>query len=321
MKAWNLLKISEKPVLTEVNDPYIQDKHHVLANISHSALNHRDVWIIKGKYPSLKLPCVLGSDASVTHESENYVINPGMEWGEKNEFQSDTFHIIGMPHQGTFAEKIVVPKSSLYKIPEHLTMEEAAAIPLAGVTAYRALITRAGAKPGDKVLITGAGGGVSLWAVQFALALGCEVYVTSGKQAKIDKAKTLGISGGVCTLEPDWHKLLMQKSGGFDIIIDSIMGNTLNLLIKMCNPGAKISFYGASAGNTTDFSPHILFWRQISLMGTTMGSPKDFSDMMEFIKQNKIKPVIDSVFPFSKLPEALERMETSTQFGKIILEH
>jgi D-arabinose 1-dehydrogenase-like Zn-dependent alcohol dehydrogenase len=99
------------------------------------------------------------------------------------------------------------------------------------------------------------------------------------------------------------------------------MGNTLNLLIKMCNPGAKISFYGAGAGNTTDFSPHILFWRQISLMGTTMGSPKDFSDMMEFIKQNKIKPVIDSVYPFSKLPEALERMETSAQFGKIILEH
>ena len=196
MKAWNLLKISEQPVLTEVNDPYIQDNHHVLADISHSALNHRDVWIIKGKYPSVKTPCVLGSDASVTYESEKYVINPGMEWGEKNEFQSDTFHIIGMPHQGTFAEKIGVPKSSLYKIPEHLTMEEAAAIPLAGVTAYRALFSRAKIQKNEKLLITGIGGGVALFGLQFAVAQGLEVYVTTGSQAKLDAAIKLGAKGG-----------------------------------------------------------------------------------------------------------------------------
>ncbi|MBK8620378.1 MAG: zinc-binding dehydrogenase [Saprospiraceae bacterium] len=321
MKAWNLLKLSENPVLSEVNDPQLWDNNHIMADISHSALNHRDVWIIKGKYPSIKLPCVLGSDASVLTGSGKYIINPGLEWGDEESFQSDSFHILGMPGQGTFAEKIVVPENSLFEVPDHLTMAEAAAIPLAGVTAYRALIKRAGAKQGDKVLITGAGGGVSLWAVQFALALGCEVYVTSGKEAKIEKALALGVAGGVCTIENDWHKSLLQKSGGFDIIIDSIMGNTFPQLIKICNAGAKICFYGASAGNTQDFSPHIIFWRQISLLGSTMGSPEDFSEMMAFIKQNKIKPVIDRVYSFSQLPDALERMQTSAQFGKIILEH
>lgn len=321
MRAWVLSETDVLPTLQYLEDPKPVSENQRLIRIVNSSLNHRDIWIGKGQYPNIVFPCVPGSDGSGYMDNEPVIMNPGISWGENQEVQSDNFHIMGMPSQGTFAEYIVADKKQIHELPKHLSCEEAAAIPLAGVTAYRAFMVKCQPTKDVKVLITGIGGGVSLWVLKYAVAIGCEVFVTSRYQDKINKAISLGATGGVNTSETDWSKQLYTLSGGVHIIIDSIMGNTLPDLIKLCLPGAKFCFYGASGGKTDNFSPHSIFWRQISLFGSTMGSDTDFSEMLKFISDHKIRPVIDTVFPFTKLPEAMERMKNSKQFGKIVLDH
>lgn len=321
MKAWLWREIGQKPEIRIINAPEMTGPDDRLVDVLYSALNHRDVWISKGKYPKIQLPCVLGSDAAGMSEGRQVIINPGFAWGNDEKVQSDDYHILGMPTHGTFAEKVRVQTRQIYEMPAHLSPEEAAAIPLAGVTAYRAFMVKCKPVKDQKVLITGIGGGVSQWAMLFAKAAGCEIFVTSTSPDKLKKAKQLGASGGVCTTEPDWAKTLGKMSGGVDIIIDSVMGPLLPELIKICKPGASLCFYGASGGVTEQFQPHVLFWRQISLFGSTMGSDLDFENMVHFINKHKITPVIDSVYAFNDLPRAFERMEASAQFGKIIIDH
>jgi zinc-binding alcohol dehydrogenase/oxidoreductase len=321
MYAWVLNGTEVLPTLQYLEDPKPGSENQKLVRIVNSSLNHRDIWICKGQYPGIILPCVLGSDGCGYYDHEAVIINPGKSWGDNQEVQSEHFHITGMPSQGTFADYIVADKNQIYKLPDHLSSEEGAAIPLAGVTAFRAFIIKCKPNKASKVLVTGIGGGVSLWVLQYALALGCEVFVTSRHQEKINRAVSLGAAGGVVTSKADWSKNLQKMSGGFDIIIDSIMGNTLQELIKLCRPGARFCFYGASGGKTDNFAPHSIFWRQISIFGSTMGSDHDFNEMMNFISEYSLKPVIDTVFPFSKLPDAMERMKSAEQFGKIILDH
>lgn len=321
MKAWVWHETGKNPVLKEINNPDISTPDEICVDVLYSALNHRDVWINKGKYPKIQLPCVLGSDACGLSEGRQVILNPGFAWGNNEKVQSDFYHILGMPTNGTFAEKVIAEKRQLHEKPDHLSPEEAASIPLAGVTAFRAFVVKCNPLPGQKVLITGIGGGVSQWVMLFAKAMGCEIFVTSTSPEKLKKAKNLGASGGVCTVEKDWQITLKKISGGFDIVIDSVMGPLLPELIKICNPGASLCFYGASGGVTHEFQPHVLFWRQISLYGSTMGSDLDFRNMVDFINKHKITPVVDSIFSFKNLPLAFERMEASAQFGKIIIDH
>ena len=168
MRAWVYEQINNLPRVQQVN--LNESDHRQILSINASALNHRDLWITKGKYPGIIPGIIMGSDACGIFENNEYLINPGLDWGNDQRFQSPTFRVLGMPDHGTFADKIIIDKSNLYQKPTHLSVFEAAALPLAGLTAYRSLIIKAHPLKNEKVLITGIGGGVALQAMQFALA-------------------------------------------------------------------------------------------------------------------------------------------------------
>ncbi|MBC7884224.1 MAG: zinc-binding dehydrogenase [Saprospiraceae bacterium] len=320
MQAYVFQNINELPFKTEINIPEIQDNEEIV-EIKASALNHRDLWITKGQYPNLRFGTVLGSDGCVTLGGNTFIINPGLNWGTTEKYQSDRFKILGMPDFGTFAEYLHIDRTYLYTKPTHLSNEEAAALPLAGVTAYRALVVKTQPEKGEKVLISGVGGGVALFAMQFALALGCEVYVTSGSEHKIEKAKELGAKAGYLYQNPDWTKQLISDIGGVDVVIDGACGPTFNNLVKICNPGARISFYGGTQGKIDGLNPQLIFWRQISVFGSTMGSDLDFVNMLSLVEKYRIKPVIDCVLPFDHVHDGFRKMKEGTQFGKIVFSH
>ncbi len=318
MKSIVLAEINGPLRSIEVEDPAPLDGH-VLVNLRSAALNHRDVWIHQGQYARLQFPFIPGSDGAGFIGNDPVVINPGMNWGANPNVQSDAFDILGMPSNGTFAQKVLVPESQIHPMPDHLSFEEAAAIPLAGVTAFRAVVTQGKISSADRVLISGIGGGVALWAMQFALAAGAEVWVTSGNQTKIDRAVDLGVKGGFLYTDPEWTKTARQI-GPFDLVIDGAGGEGLAQIMKIASPGGRIVCYGATSGGVPTFSPHILFWKQLRLLGSTMGSPDDFSSMMKFICLHKIVPVVDRIFALGACAEAYTYMEEGKQFGKIVLQ-
>ena len=229
-----------------------------------------------------------------------------------------------MPDNGTFAEYLKIEARYLHPKPAHLTFEQAAALALAGLTAWRALMTRALFRPDDKVLITGIGGGVALIALQFAVAAGAEVWVTSGSEEKLQRALALGAKGGVNYREPDWHRTLLAQTGGgrtgyFTVLIDSAAGPGFARLIDVAAPGGRIVFYGGTTGNITDVMPSKIFFKQLNIHGTTMGTGEEFAAMTRFVEANKLVPVIDAIFPLSETEQALRRMDEGKQFGKIVL--
>lgn len=318
MKALVLEGIGQQLKVKEVPEVQAQEGHSIV-QIETAALNHRDVWITKGKYPRLQFPLIMGSDGAGFMDGNPVLINPSLNWGGNPAVQAKDYRILGMPDQGTYAEAVNVPSRLVHPIPEHLTMEEAAALPLAGLTAYRALMVKCKPQAGAKVLISGIGGGVALFAFQFALAHECEVYVTSGSDEKIQQSIALGAAGGVNYREDNFAEKLAELCGGFDVIIDSAGGAGFAALLKNCRPGGRISFYGGTQGNIPELNPQFLFWRQISIYGSTMGNDAEFLEMLEFIDRHKIHPVIDSIYPLEEANDAFLRMAEGKQFGKIIL--
>lgn len=331
MKAAVLKGVHEPVVVEEVEDP-VAGPGEAVVRIAAAALNHRDVWIRKGQYAGLKFPAILGSDGAGVVESvgadsdrhwigKEVVIDPSLGWGKGRAVQNgDTFRILGMPDHGTFAEKIKIPVENLYDKPPHMSFEEAAAIPLAALTAYRAVVTRSCLVSTDRVLVTGAGGGTATFAVQIAAAFGARVFVTSGSEAKIEAAKELGAEGGANYREEGWEKKLQELAGGgFDVIIDSAGGENFDKLLEIANPGGRIAFFGATAGNPPGLNMRRVFWKQLSLLGTTMGSPEDFEGMVRLYGDHRLRPTVDKVFPLEQANDALDRMERGEQIGKIVL--
>ncbi|MBK7426471.1 MAG: zinc-binding dehydrogenase [Saprospiraceae bacterium] len=315
MKALVLEGIGDELRIKEVPDLHQQEGYSIV-QIETAALNHRDVWITKGKYPKLQFPLIMGSDGAGYLDGNPVLINPSLNWGENPAVQAKDYRILGMPDQGTYAEAVNIPSRLVHSVPEHLTMEEAAAVPLAGLTAYRALMVKCKPQPGDKVLISGIGGGVALFAFQFALAHECDVYVTSGSDEKIQQSIALGASGGVNYTDAQFPEKLADLCGGFDVIIDSAAGSGFTNLLKNCKPGGRISFYGGTQGNIPELNPQFLFWRQISIFGSTMGTDSEFIEMLQFIKIHKIHPILDSIYPIEEANEAFQRMAEGKQFGK-----
>lgn len=336
MKAALLLKtgnpedLNGNLVLKEIPVPEIND-NEVLVQIKSASINRRDFFISKGLYPKISLPIVLGSDCSGVIQSkgknvnefingDEVIINPGMNWGNNENFQSNEFKILGMPDNGTFAEFVKIDKKYLHRKPAHLDFEKASAIPLAGVTAFRALYKKVNLTGNDNILITGIGGGVSSLALSFALKTCENVFVTSGSDVKIAKAVTLGAKAGVNYKEENWHKKISEISGNnINVVIDSTGGETYNKCLEILNPGGRIVSYGASNGNSEHFNIFKLYWKQHQIFGSTMGSDKDFSDMIKFINDKKIIPVIDSVFKLDEIHKGFALMNSSGQFGKIVL--
>ncbi len=302
----------------------------VLIKIKAAALNHRDEWCRKGLYPNLKDGVILGSDGAGSVEEvgagvnsslvgQEVLINPAKNWGTNQKAQSREFEILGMPSNGTLAEYIAVPADRIHEKPKHLSWEEAAALPLAGLTAYRALVVKGQVQAGDQVLVTGIGGGVAQFAAQFALALGAKVFVSSSDPEKIAQAIAQGASMGFNYTEANWSAAALQQTGGMDLVIDGASGDTLPHLMEVCKPGSRIVFYGATRGNPGQLEARKLFWNQLQLIGTTMGTDTDFLHMLQLVEKFKIKPVVDQCYPFSKAEEAFDRMKQGKQFGKITL--
>lgn len=331
MKAIVLRELGGPKQVTyvEVPDPTPGPKE-VIVRLRAAALNRRDVFITYGQYPGIQLPAILGSDGagevvSAGDEVEGVavgsevVINPGLDWGDDIRKKGPEFHILGVPTDGTYAQYVKVPAENVFPKPDHLSWEEAASLPLGGVTAYRALVTKGQVKKGANVLVPGVGGGVATFLVQFASALGANVFVTSSKDEKIEKAKRLGATGGINYTLDDWHKVLKKQIGGVDLSVDSIGGEVFDALISLGKTGSRIVTFGATKGPVKQLVMPKLFLKEMSIIGTTMGSPQEFREMLTLVETHRIRPVINKTFPLEQAGEALAYMEKGENFGKIVL--
>lgn len=318
MKALVLTEPNAPLQYTDFADPKAGEGE-VVIKLKYAALNHRDVFITKGLYPGVVFPCVMGADGVGTYQDREVIINPNNNWGNNIHFQSKQYHILGAQKPGTFAQYISIATSKLADKPEHLTWEQAAALPLAGMTAYRALFTKAQIQAGENVLITGIGGGVALFLLQFAIAAGAKVFVTSSSFEKMEKAVAMGASGAANYGEANWDKTLLQQTDGFDVVLDGTGGASFAPLLKLCRPGARVVIYGGTLGKIPDLSPQLIFWKQLSIHGSTMATDEEFTNMIHFINKYQIVPIVDSIFDIDHALPAFERMDRGQQFGKIIL--
>jgi NADPH:quinone reductase-like Zn-dependent oxidoreductase len=301
-----------------------------IVQIKAAALNRRDYWITINRYAGIKYPTILGSDgAGIVTEvgsdadqhwiGKEVIINPGSGWGNDPGFQTENFKILGLPKDGTLADYVKISVTDLHEKPAHLTWEQAAALPLGGLTTYRALFTKGKVQKGNKVLVTGIGGGTGTIALQLAIAAGCDVWVTSGTDDKIVAAKQLGAKGGANYKAADWAEQLQALSGGFDVVVDSALGEGFAKLPDITNPGGRIVIFGATAGNIPELNGRKVFWRQLTITGTMMGTPEEFALMLQLVNDHKIVPVVDEVRPLPEAIDAIFNMEHSGQFGKIVL--
>ena len=330
MKAIYLEAINSPFTLIEKEKP-VAGPGEAIVQVKAAALNHRDVYIQYGRYFTKEYPTILGSDgAGIVAEvgegvdeswiGKEVIIDPSSDWGDNPSAHGKDFKVLGMPEDGAFAEFVKVRATNLHEKPQHLSWEEAAALPLAGVTAYRAMFTKCNVKAGEKVLITGAGGGVALFAVQFAVAAGAEGWVTSGSDEKIEAAKKLGATGGVNYKKENWGKELKTIVGGFDVAIDGAAGEGFVQLVKLAKPGGRIGMYGGTTGMIGQINPAEIFWKQLAIYGSTMGTNEDFAEMVAFVRDKKVTPIVDSIFPLEQTEEAMRYMEAGKQFGKIVVQ-
>jgi len=318
-----------KPLVIKTIDKFRPVKDQVLIRLQNAALNHRDLWAIQ-EQTAPAAGVILGSDGCGVVEAvgegvdefligSEVIINPSINWGNNPIVQGDSFKILGFPDHGTFSEYIVISNKYVFQKPEHLSMMESTAIPLSGLTAYRALFSKARLRSKEKVLITGVGGGTAQFAFQFALAYDARVYVTSGSDEKIARAKKMGAIGGFNYKDEEWPKKATKEAGGFDIVIDGAGGEQFSMLPDIMMPGGRIVVFGRTGGNIPDLPTRSVFWKQLSIFGSTMGTRDEFLSMIDMMESRNIKPVIDSVYPLEEINEAFDRMNKKEQFGKIVL--
>lgn len=320
MKAVRLHEIAgpQNLVIDEVEQPQ-PDAGEVLVRVHAAALNHRDVFITQGLYPKISLPCILGADGAGECDGKPVLIDPTIGWGSDERVWDLSSSILGVPLPGTFAEYVCVPRENIHAKPEHLTIEEAAALPLAGVTAFRATFTRGELQAGETLVITGIGGGVQTFVLLYAKAAGARVIVTSSSDEKLERAKALGADVAVnYKTDAEWHKTVRKAAGTIDMAVDSAGGDAFAKLTTIVRPGGRIVTYGGTSGDTK-MRMFPVFWNQLDIRGSSMGSPADFRAMLEFVSKHKIKPVIDRVYDMKDVVAAAERMNHAGQFGKIVL--
>jgi zinc-binding alcohol dehydrogenase/oxidoreductase len=318
----------------DVSDPE-PGQDEIVVRLRNAALNRRDLFATQGMYPGVKpdiLPAIPGADGSGEvvakgdsaegpDEGTEVVINPALYWGDNPRIPGKDYRILGIPDDGTFAQFVKVPADHVLPKPSHLSHEEAAAIPLAALTAYRALFTRGQLQEGETVFVPGIGGGVATFLVQMAKAVGATVFVSSGSDEKIEKAKELGAEGGVNYNSEDWSKELKSMSGGVDLSVDSIGGEVFNNLIQLANPASRIVVIGATAGPAPKVMTILIaLFKQLDILGTAMGNPDEFSSMLEFYEEHELRPVINETFSLEEADAALEHMEEGKGIGKVVLE-
>ena len=287
----------------------------ILVSLRAASLNHLDIWIRKG-LPSVPKPRILGADGAGIREDtgEQVVINPGLEHG-------DRILVIGEHMDGTHAELVAVPESNVYPLPEGLSFEEAAAFPLVFETAYRMLVTKAGLQEGEWVLLWGIGSGVATAGLAIAKALGARAIVTSSSDEKLERARELAADAAVNHADGDVIEAVKEATGGkgVDVVLEHVGEATWQRSLQAVRTGGRIAVCGATSGPNPPAALHRLWWKQLTIYGSTMGTKEDFEGVYELVKAGRARPVVDTVLPLAEARAAHERLEAGEQFGKIVL--
>ena len=306
----------------DVEDP-VPGPGEVLVRLRAASLNHLDLWIRQG-LPSVPKPRILGADgagvvarlgegAATFSEGDRVVLNPGLD---------DGAHILGEHMDGTHAELVAVPAEYVHPIPEGLSFEEAAAFPLVFETAYRMLVTKARLKEGEWVLLWGIGSGVASAAFVIAKALGARTLVTSSSAEKLARAAELGADATVNHAEDDVAAAVKEATGGrgVDVVIEHVGEATWKTSLQSAAPNARIVVCGATSGPNPPAQLHRIWWKQLAVYGSTMGTREDFEGAYELIARGAAQPIVDRVFPLEQAAAAHEYLEEGRQFGKVVLE-
>ena len=287
----------------------------VVVRLRATSLNHLDLWVRKG-LPSVPKPRILGADGAGFREDngERVVINPGIEHGEK-------ITVVGEHMDGTHAELVAVPESNVYPLPGEIPFEEAAAFPLVFETAYRLLVTKAHLQEGEWVLLWGIGSGVATAGLAIARALGARALVTSSSDEKLDRARELGADAAVNHATGDVRGAVAEATDGkgVEVVLEHVGEATWQTSLQAARAGGRIAVCGATSGPNPPAALHRIWWKQLTIYGSTMGMREDFEAAYELVKSGRAKPVIDSVLPLAEAQAAHERMEAAEQFGKIVL--
>ncbi len=288
-----------------------------------AALNWHDVLVRQGKYGA-PLPHVPGADGAGVDAAtgEEVLVIPSLWWGDDDAAPGPRWEILGDHRPGTYAELVRVPSECVVPKPSGLSWAEAAALPLVGLTTYRALFARARLQAGESLLVLGAGGGVATMAVSLAAAVGCTVVVTSSSEEKVARSRELGALDGVRYDDPGWPpaaKALSPGGRGFDVVLDSV--GTWQQSIEALRPGGRVVVLGASRAERAELDVRPFYFGQFSLLGTTMGSPRDFAGLLTLLDKYAVAPpLVDRVFPLDRAADAHRHLESGAGFGKVVLE-
>ena len=295
----------------------------VLIRLAAASLNHLDVWVRKG-LPSAPKPRTLGADGAGVVEAlgegvtgldpgRRVVINPAIVTGGR-------MHIVGESMNGTHAELVGVPATSVYPLPDHVSFDEAAAFPLVFETAYRMLVTKAGFRAGETVFVWGIGGGVATAALAIAKALGAHVIVTSSSREKLARAVELGADATIDHATEDVRARVKEltEGKGADVVIETVGDATWRTTLEVAGQGGRIVVCGATTAPNPPAALHRLWWKELVVHGSTMGSREDFEACLELVASGRALPIVDRVYPLAEARAAHERLEAGEQFGKIV---
>jgi NADPH:quinone reductase-like Zn-dependent oxidoreductase len=306
----------------DVPDPEV-GPGEVLIRLRAASLNHLDLWVRQGR-PSVPKPRILGADGAGIVEAlgqgsdgfqvgERVVINPGLAHGSHTT-------VLGEHTDGTHAELVAVPGSNVYPVPDELSYEEAAAFPLVFLTAYRMLVTKAAVTEGEWVLVWGAGGGVGTAAFAIAKALGARTIVTSASDAKLAKLRERGADAAINHGEADVAARVKELTGGgADVVIEHVGEATWARSLQAARPGARIVVCGATSGPNPPAALHRVWWKELVILGSTMGTKEDFEGAYELVATGRARPIVDQVFPLADAAAAHEHLERGEQLGKVVL--
>jgi NADPH2:quinone reductase len=296
----------------------------VLVSLRAAGLNHLDVWVRKG-LPSAPKPRILGADGAGVVAAlgdgvdgfeigDRVVVNPGI-------VHDGRITVIGEHTDGTYCELKALPAEQLYQLVDALSFEEGAAFPLTFETAYRMLVTKAAVREGEWVLIWGIGGGVALAAFELCRALGARTIVTSSSQEKLERARELGADVAVSHTDDDVVEAVKDSTGGHgaDIVVETVGEATWERSLGAAAQEGRVVVCGATSGHSPPARLYRLWWKQLVIYGSTMGLPSDFEGAYELIRAGRARVHVDSVYPLAEAAKAHERLESGTQFGKVVL--
>ncbi len=298
--------------------------NEVLIRLAAASLNHLDVWVRKG-LPSVPKPRILGADGAGVVEAlggevsgfepgQRVVINPGV-------ISNGRMHVVGEAMDGTHAELVAIPARNVYAIPDELSFEDAAAFPLVFETAYRMLVTRAHLQEGETVFVWGIGGGVATAALAIAKAHGARVIVTSSSEEKLARARELGADETIDHATEDVRARVKELTGGrgADVVLETVGAATWKTTLEVAATRGRIVLCGATTGPNPPAGLHRIWWKELDVLGSTMGSAEDFEAGLDLVTSGRARPVIDEVLPLSEARAAHERLEAGAQLGKIVL--